>query len=144
MLTWSGVLSCMGITDCGGNEFAIPKTTITADTIVAYLNDCLSRDPNAVTRMFAHYVPANQDLAGNTRIVFSGKGDSWTFGVLGLINGLLAQRGERIGLVESESVVSSDVPYVSWSPTVLNFFKLDDEFCLKNWNCSLSSLINPE
>ena len=71
---------------------------LTADQIVALLNEALSLDKAAIEALFAHRVACNQKIEDHPTIVVGDpmNGMPASLGVLGLLNGIVGLDGMRI------------------------------------------------
>ena len=64
---------------------------------IAFLNDALERDPDAITRLFNARVECNEKMINHPTIQVGVYDDEFKLGVLGLINGLFGYKRGGIG-----------------------------------------------
>lgn len=77
-----------------------PRTSITLDELVSFLNELVALDADAVTALFENRVPCNEALADHptVQIVVNAE-NKYTVGLLGIINGMFGVDGRGIGQI---------------------------------------------
>lgn len=64
------------------------KSSITPDDAIALLNDAYASDPGAMARLVEARVPCNEELADHPTVQVGHRNNSYTVGLMGIINGL--------------------------------------------------------
>lgn len=57
------------------------------DQLIAFLNEALTLDPEAISLLFSHRVPCNESVRDHESIQVGTLDDGWDLGILGLLNG---------------------------------------------------------
>jgi len=76
--------------------------TEVANQIVDVLNRALKKDPQAINWLFDFRVACNKALADDPTIMVREEKGGCSLGVLGLLNGILGEKSEGVGLIFCE------------------------------------------
>lgn len=75
------------------------KTVLTLEEVIAFLNSVVVLDPDAMRALIEARVPCNSDIAKHPSIQVSKTDDGYSFGLLGLLNGLFGSDKKGWGTV---------------------------------------------
>jgi hypothetical protein len=78
-----------------------------ADTIAAVLNEAYKLDPVAVRSLLCYQVPVNKELADHRSIIVRECEEGWAMTFLGLLNGLLENKGAVATMWSDEPIDES-------------------------------------
>lgn len=78
------------------------KSQVTFEETIAFLNELIALDPEAMRALVEHHVPANQGLVDHPTVQVSGyDGAPPKVGLLGILNGLFGTDEEGWGVISA-------------------------------------------
>lgn len=76
------------------------KDSVSIDDTIAFLNELMAIDPDAMAQLCISRVPCNEALADHPTVQVAPEDQGYSVGILGIINGLFGVDGSGWGPIE--------------------------------------------